>query len=60
MPLSGKQEEFRLKMALALCRHINPEIELLNWTYHYQRIAEELNPFRVSPYMWVAFGENIN
>ena len=47
MPLSGKQEKTRLKVALSLAKHINWRTKQLK-RKAYARIAEELNSFGVS------------
>ncbi len=55
MPLSGKQEDIRMKVALSLAKHINWRTKKFELNT-YARIAEELNTFGVSPwyvgYIW--------
>ena len=55
MPLSGRQEDIRMKVALSLAKHINWRTKKLELNT-YARIAEELNTFGVSPwyvgYIW--------
>jgi hypothetical protein len=49
MPLSGRQEDIRMKGALSLAKHINWRTKKLEHK-PYVRIAEDLNTFGVSPY----------
>jgi hypothetical protein len=47
MPLIGKQDEIRVKVALCLGKYINPETKKIHWKA-YPMIAEELAQFGVS------------
>ena len=47
MPLSSKEDEIRLKVAISLAKHINWRTKRLE-RKAYARIAEELNSFGVS------------
>ncbi len=48
MPLSGKLEDIRMKVALSLAKHVNWRTKKLD-RKAYGRIAEELSAFGVSP-----------
>ena len=48
--LSGKQEEIRFRVSLALCRHVSPETgSLKNRLQAYAQVACELGQLGVSP-----------
>ena len=48
--LSGKQEEIRFQVSLALCLHVSPKTgSLKNRLQAYAQVARELAPLGVSP-----------